>query len=317
MRYVLFFAVLLLLASLLTGVTLVRPGERAVVRRFGRVLEEKPRPGLLIGLPWGMDQVDRVPVDLVRRVTVGFEPQAEEGEESVPAGQLLTGDQNLVNVRVEIHYSVIEDQVVRYVVQRERVDDLVARAAETVLTEWAAGKAVDDILLNGKADLPEILVRQTQDILEDYDLGIKIRDASVPLLAPPEAVKPDFDRVNEAQTNILTTRYKEEEKASQVRGEAETEGDRIGREAEAEADEQLQQARTDAANFFKRLREYRKFLAKHPGGKADYYHDLWFNEMKKVRARLRAKGGRIEPLDKLLGPGQIEILLGPSQEKKR
>ena len=65
-----FVALLLLLfaASLLTGVTEVRPGERAVVRRFGRVLDEKPKPGLWIGLPWGIDRVDRVPVDLARQL---------------------------------------------------------------------------------------------------------------------------------------------------------------------------------------------------------------------------------------------------------
>src|SRR5262249_6232486 len=73
-RRVLLFAggLLLLLAYLATGLTEVRPGERAVIRRFGRVLEETPGPGLWIGLPWGMDRVDRVSVDSVRRVVVGY-----------------------------------------------------------------------------------------------------------------------------------------------------------------------------------------------------------------------------------------------------
>src|SRR2546428_852366 len=92
-----------LIGYLLTGLTQVRPGERAVVRRFGKVVD-KPGPGLLVGLPYGMDRVDRVPVDLLRRVRVGFQPGTEQTDETTPAGQLLTGDQNLVNVQVVVAY---------------------------------------------------------------------------------------------------------------------------------------------------------------------------------------------------------------------
>src|SRR6516162_6908353 len=80
----------------LTGVTQVRPGERAVIRRFGRVLEDNPGPGLWFGLPWGMDRVDRIAIDRVRSVEVGYSPE-EDDVGLTPAGQLLTGDHNLVN----------------------------------------------------------------------------------------------------------------------------------------------------------------------------------------------------------------------------
>ena len=55
--------VVLALAYAATGLYQVLPGEAAVVRRFGRVLPERPEPGLHLGLPWGMDRVDRVAVD--------------------------------------------------------------------------------------------------------------------------------------------------------------------------------------------------------------------------------------------------------------
>src|SRR5437763_12670806 len=106
-RLFLYPVVLLLVGYLLTGVTQVRPGERAVVRRFGRVLEQKPEPGLWVGLPWGMDRVDRVPVDRVQEVTVGY----RDGDtEAAPTGQVLTGDHNLVNLRVVLNYKVRPEQ---------------------------------------------------------------------------------------------------------------------------------------------------------------------------------------------------------------
>src|SRR5262249_37697154 len=114
----------LLIAWLLTGFTEIRPGERAVVRRFGRVLDVQPSAGLWIGLPWGIDRVDRVAVEQVRRVSVGYRPGSDPTGEDTPPGQLLTGDHNLVNVRVVVNYAVDPDALVDFVVQGDQVEEL-------------------------------------------------------------------------------------------------------------------------------------------------------------------------------------------------
>src|SRR5438445_6403360 len=148
MRFLKYLLGLLLIAYLLTGATQVRPGERAVVRRFGQVVAEW-EPGLHVGLPWGMDRVDRVAVDQVRRVPVGYQPGLSDADPAIPAGQLLTGDHNLVNVQVVVDYAVRPTKVVDYVVQQERVDGFVAYAAQTLLAESVAGHTVEDVLITG------------------------------------------------------------------------------------------------------------------------------------------------------------------------
>src|SRR6516225_12116310 len=110
----------------LTGVVQVRPGERGVVRRFGRLLPERLEPGLAIQLPWGMDRVDRVAVDRVQSVTIGYQEDDFTGE-TMPAGQLLTGDHNLVNVQAVLSYKVRRDGEADYVLQADRVDALLGR----------------------------------------------------------------------------------------------------------------------------------------------------------------------------------------------
>src|SRR4051794_4558732 len=115
MGRLLYPAAALLPLYLLTGVVQVRPGERAVVRRFGRILDEKPGPGLWVGLPWGMDRVDRVEVDAVRAVNVGYD--GEPGDGDVPAGQLITGDNNLVNVNFSLLYKVDPEGLADFAVQ--------------------------------------------------------------------------------------------------------------------------------------------------------------------------------------------------------
>src|SRR5437870_4950977 len=145
---------IVLIAYLATGVAQVRPDERAVVRRFGKVVA-RPGPGLWVGLPWGIDRVDRVPVRTVRQLTVGFDDSAIEETGTTPAGQVLTGDQNLVNVRLVAEYAVSErdGDLENYVLNKDRVDPVLAELVEGLTAEWAAARGVDETLLTGRAAL--------------------------------------------------------------------------------------------------------------------------------------------------------------------
>jgi membrane protease subunit HflK len=309
-----FWAALLLAAVgyLLTGVTQVRPGERAVVRRFGRVLDHQPEPGLFVGLPWGMDRVDRVAVDQVRHVEVGYQPDADEGSLTTPPGQLLTGDHNLVNLQVTLNYTVRHDAVEDYVVHIDEADGLVARAAETAMAEWVAGRTVDEVLLRGKVDLPPRLVSEAQRRLDGYRIGVVVRDASVLWLSPPPQVKASFDRVTEAQTEIRTSLNKAEQEAQKSAQAAEAEKYRLDQLAQAYANEEVSLARAEADSFERRLRQYQETKRTNP----DALAAIWWDEMGKLFARLR-DGGRVDLLDHHVGPGGLDIteMLPPPKKK--
>jgi membrane protease subunit HflK len=303
MRRLLIALPLVLLAGyLLTGLTQVRPGERAVVRRFGRVLDEQPEPGLWVGLPWGMDRVDRVAVDQVRRVEVGYRPGADEDSLTTPPGQLLTGDHNLIDVQVVLNYAVQKDAVTDYVVHADEADALVARAAETALAEWVAGRTVDDVLLRGKVDLPPWLVRQTLERLEPYRLGVEVQSASVVHLLPPPEVKEAFDLVTQAQTEIRTGLYQAEKEAEGAVRKAEADGYRLEQQAAAYADEQRQLARAEADRFERRRAQYQRLRRTNP----DALASIWWDEMGQLFARMRA-GGRVDLLDNHLGADGLDI----------
>src|SRR4051812_39407284 len=144
-----------LAAYLLTGVVQVRPGERAVVRRFGQVVA-RPGPGLWVGLPWGVDQVDRVPVRTVRQLRSGFVPETASDVPGTPPGQLLTGDQNLVNVQLVLDYAIGETDadLDDFVMHRDQAEAALSREADAAAAAWAAGRGVDEVLLTGNAALP-------------------------------------------------------------------------------------------------------------------------------------------------------------------
>jgi membrane protease subunit HflK len=83
--------VLAVLAYLATGIAPIGPDERGIVRRFGKIVAQ-PGPGLWVGLPWGMDRVDRIQVKTVRQLAAG------DGSET----HSLTGDQNLIRAGLVI-----------------------------------------------------------------------------------------------------------------------------------------------------------------------------------------------------------------------
>jgi modulator of FtsH protease HflK len=296
----------------LSGVTLVRPGERAVVRRFGRVLDSKPEPGLWIGLPWGMDRVDHVPVDQVQTIVAGYREEEDDPESlGTPTGQLLTGDHNLVNVQVSLNYKVRPEQVTDYVVQADRVEPLLTRAAEAVLAEWVAQRTVDEVLLNGKAKLRPVLLERVQQRLDAYGLGIELSDARVTLLAPPREVREDFESVARAQTAIQTKVTRAQQETDSDYRNALAERYRLEQESAAYATNAELQARAEGDTFLRRLRQYQEARTRNP----DYLRQIWEEERNRLFASMQ-KSGRIGPIDQRFGKGGLDILMAPLPPKK-
>jgi membrane protease subunit HflK len=310
MRYVFGVFLLGLIGYLLTGITQVRPGERALVRRFGRVVD-KPGPGLRIGLPAGMERVDRVPVDLVRRVAIGYRPDTDEADQTTPPGQLLTGDHNLVNVQVLLDYSISDEQLEDYVVQAERADGVIARAGESILAEWVAGRKVDEVLLRGKAELPALLVERTQAKIEPYRLGVLIQRASVSHLFPPAEVKPAFDDVTRAQSAMRSQEYKAREEAAKRLRDAQAEKHRIERMAAAYVKEQIVLAQAETDTFERRLKQYQQLRRDNP----HFLAGIWWDQMGKLFTQLK-ETGRVDLLDNHLGGDGLDITVTPPLPKK-
>lgn len=315
MRWRLFLSagpVVLALWSAASAVTLVQPGEVAVVRRFGRILEDKPGPGLFIGLPWGMDEVERVPVGMVRRVQVGWGMQAVDEEGDAPGGQFLTGDHNLVNVQVEVHYRVIQDEADRFVLNKHQVDGLIARATESALASWIAGRDVDLVWLQGQALLPAALVGRVQQRLEPYALGVQVEQVSVKPPSPPAQVKDAFDKVAQAHTAIDTQRNRALQEADKKERDAEADVFRLSALAAAYAREQHLQAKADAEDFLRRLGQYRKMVKENP----EHLNTLWLDEMSRIYARMREEG-RVDLLDHFLTSEGLNITQFPLLPRKK
>ena len=189
-------------------------------------------------------------------MVVGYQEAGRDA--AMPAGQLLTGDHNLVNVQATIYYKVRPEEAASYVAQADRVDGLTARTAETVMAEWVASRTVDETLLNGKVDLRAALLKQVQERIDPYGLGVEVLDAPVALIAPPDEVKSAFDDVAREQTRIATKVNNAEQEAESQWRIALSDQYRIGQETAAYANNRMTLARRKAEGFLNRLRKYQE-----------------------------------------------------------
>ena len=294
---------LLLLAYLATGVYQIAADERAVVRRFGAVVA-RPGPGLWVGLPWGVDRVDRVRVRSVRQLAVGYNPDIGDDAGFTPAGQLLTGDQNLVNLKLVVEYAVDDagDTLDDYLLNRDLSDELLRRETEAAAAEWVAGRSVDEVLLTGRAALPVALMVRLPDRLAEHRLGIQLQRVSVDYLSAPAEVKAAFDAVNQAQTAIRTRVNQAEQQAAARRREAEVTEFRLRQQAESYREAQLSLAAADAESFRARLDQYNRLRETNP----DVLAGIWWDEIGRTLIGMKVRG-RVDVLDHHLGRDGLDL----------
>jgi membrane protease subunit HflK len=178
---------------LTSGLTVIQQDEVGVVRRFGAVLPEPWSPGLHWGLPRGLDRVDRVARERARTVTVGAQgPDAAPLSRSPDpvADDFLTGDLNLVAAQAQIQFRVVRP--VDYLFASRLADAAIGALGESALTSALSGRAIDDVLGAGRAEVAERIRREVQAGADAQGLGISVRAVRLTRVAPPALVAPAF-----------------------------------------------------------------------------------------------------------------------------
>ena len=225
---------LLALFYLVSGLYVVQPGEQAVLRRFGQVLSSEIGPGLHYRLPWPIDRVDIISVTAIRRAETDL-------------ALMLTGDENLINVRLGVHYQV--NNPAAYLFRVTEADSLIASAAEAAVRQVIAEEAVDQVLTIDKAEIQRRAASIAQVTLDTYETGLNIVDVQLLESRPPEAVADAFQDVASAwedkQTLVNEALADQNEAIPTARGDAA----KTINTARAYAAEKLNGAAGDATRF--------------------------------------------------------------------
>jgi membrane protease subunit HflK len=246
----------------LSGITVVKPDEVAVILRWGRLVGSTPvlqehGPGLLFSFPRPIDRVVRVQVKHVWEVQVRTLASTDEGYtlDPVTQGYALTGDQNIVHV----------DMVARYRVRDPAEWAFYGPKSEDVLRVEVTAAMVRSLGEMGRRPgavrWPQEPYRSrhqpAQAGLDACRSGLELSSLELTRLAPPTALASEFDAVQSAFIGAETTKQEAQAFAERAIPQAQAAADSALQSARASASSDLAQANGDADAFRALDREYR------------------------------------------------------------
>ena len=148
--------VLVFLGICFSGVRVVESGNVALILRFGQLVgdtreEQIHEPGLLLAMPYIIDEVVMVPTGSVieQSVTTYYTP---EGDKTAEGGYVVTGDENIAVLSASVKY-VIDDPVA-YALHVNQVEQMINGAVSNAMLCQAAGSDVDALLTSGRIASP-------------------------------------------------------------------------------------------------------------------------------------------------------------------
>jgi membrane protease subunit HflK len=240
----------------------VQPDEEAVVLRFGKYHATSP-PGLHFKVPFGIDRAIRIQTKQIKQEEFGFRTASTRGartsyserqfdEESL----MLTGDLNVADVEWITQYQISEPQ--KYLFNAKEPIKNIRDISEAIMRRVVGDRLVGDVLTVGRQEIAIEAKNLMQDVLDKYDMGIRVVSIKLQDVNPPDPVKPSFNDVNSAkqeQEQLINQAEREYNKViPEARGKAE---ESIAR-AEGYATSIVNRAEGDAKRFNLVLAQYKR-----------------------------------------------------------
>ncbi|MBL8597699.1 MAG: FtsH protease activity modulator HflK [Devosia sp.] len=243
-------AVVLIAFWLFNSIYTINEGEVGVELQFGKPKPELSQPGLHFHW-WPVEDVERVSI-AVRQTTIGSSTGNRNG--SGNEGLMLSGDQNIVDVRFAVQWAVANP--VFFLFNVRDPEDMVRSAAESAMREVVGRRPAQDAFRNDQAGIAAEVQRITQAILESYETGVSINDINIEVAAPPAEVVDAFEEVQRAEQD--ETRFQEEARrdANTLLGNARGQAAQLREDAAAYKNRVVQEAEGEAARFVSIYNEY-------------------------------------------------------------
>ena len=222
-----------------SGFYTIKEAERGVVTRFGK-FSHLVEPGLN-WKPTFIDQVRAVNVEAVRELAA--------------SGVMLTSDENVVRVEMNVQYRVTDPE--RYLFAVTSADDSLRQATDSALRGVIGRSTMDRILTEGRTVVRSDTQREIDETIRPYNMGITLLDVNFQAARPPEEVKAAFDDAIAARENREQYVREAEAYANEVQPRANGQAQRILEEARAYKERTVLEAQGEVARFAKLLPEYK------------------------------------------------------------
>ncbi|MFH2058425.1 MAG: FtsH protease activity modulator HflK [Pseudomonadota bacterium] len=254
---IVFFAVVLGITSAFT----VKQAELGVIQRFGKY-DRIAQPGLNFKLPFGIEKLTKVNVELVYKEEFGFQTvqgdsdyRTSPSSSSAEASLMLTGDLNVAVVPWIVQYRISNPQY--YLFKVRDVKGILRDMSEATMRTVVGDRSINEVISKREeiADAAKILLQKEMDQAES---GISIGTIEMKKTNVPQPVQASFNEVNQARQEKEQTIYKAREEYNKAVPLARGEAQRLIKDAEGYAIDRVNRAQGDATKFMAIYKEYAK-----------------------------------------------------------
>jgi membrane protease subunit HflK len=239
----------------------VGPEEIGVLRRFG-AYTRTTAPGLHFKLPFGIETIDKIPVQRQLKEEFGFRTKLPgirtvyETKKYTEESLMLTGDLNASDVEWIVQFRITDPYKFLFKVRHplETFRDM----NEALMREVVGDRSVNEVLTIGRVEISNEVTTRLQALSDEYEMGIKVEQIVLQDVTPPEPVKPAFNEVNEAQQEREKLINQARSEYNKVIPKAKGDAAKTIEEAKGYAIERVNQARGEATRFNALFREYQK-----------------------------------------------------------
>jgi membrane protease subunit HflK len=241
-----------LIALIILGVWLISgfytqdQAEKGVVLRFGEYTRTS-EPGLNWHIPAPIEKVEMVNVTESRTVNIGI-PAAES--------LMLTQDENIIEIKVEIQYRVNDPE--DYLFNVEDPSATLKQMTESAVREVVGKRTMDEILKFGRAEMSANASELLQKLMDDYGTGLIVTSFNFPDIQAPTQVREAFADVIKAGADKERMKNQAEAYANDILPKARGTAFRTVQEAEAYKEQVISKAKGETSRFSQVMEEYEK-----------------------------------------------------------
>ncbi|ACL30354.1 FtsH protease activity modulator HflK [Buchnera aphidicola] len=236
------FSIIIFISFFIWGVSgfyTITEAERGVVTSFGK-FSHLVQPGLN-WRPVFFNEVKPVNVETVRELAT--------------SGIMLTSDENVVRVEMNVQYKITNPA--DYLFSVCYPDDSLRQATDSALRGVIGHSTMDRVLTEGRTLVRSDTQKEIENTIKPYKMGITILDVNFQTARPPEEVKAAFDDAIAARENREQYVREAEAYSNEVKPKANGKAQRILEEAKSYSSRIILQAQGEVARFSKILPEYR------------------------------------------------------------
>ena len=240
---------------LVSGFYIIDPAERGVVLRFS-AYQQTTGPGPHWHIPYPVERVEVVNVEESRTAEIGFRSTAGRSGNIASESLMLTKDENIIEMKVEVQYRV--DDAADYLFNVENPDLTLRQMTESAVREVVGQTSMDEVIKSGRADMAPRAKILLQKLLTDYGTGLFVTSFNIPDIQPPSQVQAAFADVVNASADKERMKNEAEAHANQIVPKARGAAFRVIQEAEAYKSQILAKAQGETSRFLQVMKEYEK-----------------------------------------------------------